>query len=388
MPSVRSFVSHIRRNMLVAFLARHELELPAEILKRDHTVVADAIDAMLADAAPGTRSRLMKNVEHICEMGKSAGAAAIGSLTLPDEIAGLESAQERALWLWLNDPERYRHAMGVRFADKSRFGKSWVSYQAPSGKVPNLGAEAIARLKAEFRRAFDTKNIHIEVFGRTRATFSVDGENGPDELVQLTIYREGPPNSENAFVDGELTTATRRPVIDSAVTYDQATGCIECVAAKKEDRSAIVKAFGILVLGCSQDFDPMTRRTYDLTVLVQPQRFDVEPGDRIEKVCVSMMRLLPTALNTERVIVETDPRDGRDIWTVIEDRLGTGVLGSQYAIEQARIVVDYRDGESNRARRLPITITHPHRSDLREKMSIERAISKKYLPLWGLVTTA
>ena len=203
--------------------------------------------------------------------------------------------------------------------------------------------------------------------------------------MQFTIYREGRPNAENAFVEGALTTQIRRPVMEAAVTYEPVTGTIECVASQRESRDIVVRAFGVQILGCSPDFEPSKARTYDLTILRQRTDFPTDPMDRIEKVSISMLRLHPIETESERVTVEKITDTDSDIWSVADERLGDGALKTDYRIGQARIQIRYRSRESDRIRTLPLTITHPHRSNIKEQSEIERIIASKYLQRWGLI---
>ena len=101
-----------------------------------------------------------------------------------------------------------------------------------------------------------------------------------------------------------------------------------------------------------------------------------------------MLRLHPVNSSSEHVIVETSNGPERDIWQVISERLGDKALSTDYEIGQAKLVVYYRTPASARARKLPIVITRPHRSNLREHSDFERLVARKYLPLWGLVASS
>ena len=305
---------------------------------------------------------------------------------------GLPSNQARALWLLIHDEHRFRRASDIVYTDAHRYSRQWNSFNGPVDATPDLNAEAMEAFKEALRQAFDTPNIHIDVYERTRpefleATSTETADSGKTRLMQFTIYSEGRPNAENAFVEGALTTQIRRPVVEAAVTFEPAKGIIECVASQRNNRDAVVKAFGVSILGCSPDFEPCRARNYDLTVLQERVEFATDPADRIEKVSVSLLRLFPMDSTSARITVEKLAGD-KDIWTVVDERLGEGNLKTDFRIEQARIQISYRTRESDRVRTLPLTITHPHRSNIKEQSEIERIIASKYLPRWGLAASA
>jgi hypothetical protein len=206
--------------------------------------------------------------------------------------------------------------------------------------------------------------------------------------VQFTIYREGPANAEFTFVDNQLTTEVRSPVIEAAITYNANSGVIECVARRKETRAEIVHAFAVNLLERDSDFQPCSARSYDLSVLQHRIDFPTDPIDGIEGVSVALLKLYPVETTSERITIEKLSETDLDIWNVAEVRLGKDALRTDYRVAQATIEICYRSPGRNRLRKLPITITHPHRSNIKDQTEIERVVANKYLQRWGLLTSA
>lgn len=182
-----------------------------------------------------------------------------------------------------------------------------------------------------------------------------------------------------------MTVETKRPVVEAALIYEPESGAIECIASQRTMREEIVQSFGETLLGCDGAFKLRSMRLYDLGVLRERRRFDTEPDDGIEDVAVSMLRLHPVNSTAERITVEKTAEADRDIWSIVAENLGDQALLTDYWIGQARLVIHYKTAESNRVRRLPITITHPYRSTIKEQREIERMLADKYLPRWGLI---
>jgi hypothetical protein len=138
------------------------------------------------------------------------------------------------------------------------------------------------------------------------------------------------------------------------------------------------------LLGWDAEFQPPEARIYDLGVLREPIAFETDPDDPIEDVKVTMLRLTPINTTAERITLESMRASERHIWAQAEERLGPNALQSDYNITQARLVCRYRSPSSNRLRTLNITITHPHRCNLKDQLEIERVLANKYLPKWRL----
>ena len=167
--------------------------------------------------------------------------------------------------------------------------------------------------------------------------------------------------------------------------YEPESGTIECVSAHRATREDVVRAFGTTLLGCEEDLALRPAHIYNLSVLQSRHKFPTESADGIEAVNVSLLRLHPVDSSAERITVEALGQNGGDIWSVVDQRLGDGALSTDYRIGQVKLVVWYKPDKSNRVRSLPITITQPHRSNIKEQREIERVVANKYLQRWGLV---
>lgn len=402
MPSLRAFVARVPADLMRQLLGRLKIVLGEGSEELEGVDLVAAIEAALTAAPGGTRGRLEAQIEKVDKLANETGEVAIRSFTVEDELLDtLPSRHARSLWMLLNEPNGFRRAEDAFYSDTRRMGPQWTAFALEKNKRLSLDEAARDALIAALRQAYDTPNVEIDVFERNRAAFAAeddaaetsDGDDDDDaaassgtaRLVQVTIYCEDKPNEDLAFKDGRLGTQMRYPVIEAAVTYEPATGAIECVARRKDKRAEVVRLVATTLFGASPDFEPARMRAYDLSVLAEQPAFDTDPDDGIESVHVTMMRLLPAGITYERIIVENPADAERDIWAVVEERLGQTALTSDYFIGQARIVIRYRAPDSGRVRSLPITITHPHHSNLRERLEIERVVANKYLARWGLI---
>ena len=375
--------------LLREFFGRHDIDLGPDDLSPDADAKAVALKVKEElhlrhrQASQGIDDDLAR----IEKLASEFGEYALDDHTLTDELAELPSRHARALHAFLHDIAGFRRAEEIVFNDVRRGGRLWTSFPAERNLDLSRDKSAMEKLKVGMRTQFNTMNVHLEVFDRVRPQLPDGTEEGSDrvKLVQITIYRETKANTEFSFVNGELGTEVRRPVLEASVTYEPRTGMIECVAPHRDDRSEIARLLAVKLLGCSPDFQPVPARAYDLSVLKQRVDFATEPVDQIEEVAVEMLKLIPVETTGELITVECRRQSCRDIWTVVEDRLGSDALQGDYTIGQAKIVIRYRAADNKSVRSLAVTITHPNRSNLKERADIERSVANKYLPKWGLI---
>ena len=386
MTSVTSFIRNMPASSLRAYFNHTGFELPTPVDwdAADTEVVRGALRAVdqMDDEA---RARIVNDAERVSALADDAGQTALYSViddrTVLDDLA---NGYARALWIFLNEPVRFRHAEEVRYTDERRRGRSWDGFIG----APNLDLRrdeaSLDAFKAALRERFASNNIHIDIFGRYRPTF--DGEDC--ELVQIAIYREGLPDDFLAFDDGgALVRRARRPVFEAAMTYEPVTGVIEVVANDRESRGEMVRFMARDLLGIEFQSDKVPFRNYDLGVLLRPYDFPTEPEDGIESVEVKQLRLMPIDNVGERVTLECLRKADRTIWSMSAERFGPGdPLAGGWIATQAKLTIKFQPkGDAKRGRTLPLTITMPHGCNLKDQTEEEQLIGEKYLRRWGIL---
>jgi hypothetical protein len=221
---------------------------------------------------------LLHEFERGEQLATEAGEVAIESVTIHDVLADLPSRQARALYVFLHDQDGFRRAEEIVYNDSKRGGREWNAFLGR--KDLDLASEGAAMedFKEALRGCFDTPNVHVEVFDRTRLGFpdpDADEDDGTASLVQVTVYREDRPNTELAFLpEGTFGTEVRRKVLEAALTYEPATGLIECVGRQRDSRAEMVRMMATTLLGCEPEFEPAPVRAYDLSVLTERVAFE------------------------------------------------------------------------------------------------------------------
>jgi hypothetical protein len=337
------------------------------------------------NGADGTSAgRLASDAERIMSLADEAGQQALYSVVKDHAtLDALESGQARSAHVYLNDAAAFRRAEEVRFTDDHRRGRMWEGFVASSLLQVRSDGAALDQLKAAIRQHFNVQNVQIEVFERSRL-----GSSGEIlDLIQATIYRDGLPDIFLEFDGGELATRSRRPVIEASLTYEPATGVIEVVANKKETRQAFVRYFAESLLRVELGSNRLPLRRYDLASLRRPHQFPTDPGDGIESVRVTCLRLMPFGTTGERVMLECVHDTSKTIWQMAAEHFGDNdPLRHSWIVTQAKLVIKFRPTATmTRGRSLPLTISIPHGCDLKDRTEVERLVGDKYLRRWGVL---
>jgi hypothetical protein len=387
MAAVTSFIRNMPASSLQAYFHHTGIELPTEVdWEAPEPEVARVTLRAVDELDDEARARIVNDAERVSALADDAGQTALYSViddrTVLDDLA---NGHARSLWMFLNEPVRFRHAEEVRYTDERRRGRGWDGFIGEPNLDLRRDEASIDAFKTALRDRFASNNIHIDIFGRYRPTF--DGEDC--ELVQIAIYREGLLDDFLAFDDaGTLVRRARRPVFEAAMTYEPATGVIEVVANDRESREEMVRFMARDLLGIEFQSEKVPFRTYDLAVLLHPFDFPTDPEDGIESVEVKQLRLMPIDNVGERVTLECLRKADRTIWSMSAERFGANdPLAGGWVATQAKLSIKFHPkGDAKRGRTLPLTITMPHGCNLKDQTEEEQLIGEKYLRRWGILS--
>lgn len=386
MTSIAKFIRKTSAASLHAYFDYNEITVapPLDWNAGEPEVVRRALRAV-DELDEEARAHLLHDAERVNALADDAGQTALFSVA-DDRVAleELANGHDRALWMFLNAPTRFRHAEEVRYTDERRRGRSWDGFIG----TPNLNLRqdeaAIDAFKVALRERFQCNHIHVDIFQRFRPTF--DGDDC--ELVQIAIYREGLPDDQLAFDDsGALIRRVHRPVFEAAMTYEPATGVIEVVSKDRESREEMARFMARDLLGTEFQSEKVPLRTYDLAMLLQQFPFPTDAEDGVESVEVKQLRLMPLGNPGERVTLECLRKADRTIWNMTAEHFGShDPLSGGWVVTQARLTIKFQPkGDARRGRTLPLTITMPHGCNLKEQTEAEQLIGEKYLRRWGIL---
>ena len=351
-----------------------------------------AVDAMSDDE----KQRVVLDAARVAALSDEPGQNALQNVVVNRAVFDtLEGANNRSLWVFLNENDRFRLAEEVRYNDERRRGRSWSGFGVDPDLAVKKDPVSLAAFTAAIRARFETPNVHVDIFDRHRVI--LEGEEC--ELVQVAVYREGRPEDTLGF-DANSTLSRRivKPVFEAALTYEAATGVIEVVAKTREDRIDLTRYMARDLLGITLDEEQsLPLREYDLSMLLRPFDFPTDPADGIAGVTVKELRLMDLGDAKERITLESMSGADRTIWQMAEHRIGLDIGGgaralggtgdvAEWVVTRARFTIKFHPGpDGGRGKSLSLTVTMPHGCNLKDMTPQERLIGEKYLRLWGIL---
>ncbi|MBF0589168.1 MAG: hypothetical protein HQL53_08575 [Magnetococcales bacterium] len=376
-------------------------QVPESLLKR-YFRSAHLDESILVDAPCGVRAR-MKEIterierldddsvakltsvaERIMEMTDDIGEEAMHGMTRNREsFEAQENACARALWLLLEEPDAFKRAEEIRYADNYRLGRMWDGFLGPKNIQISKNDDHHQEFRDWIKTWFRTGQVKLELYERIRPNL----ESDDSRLIQVVVYREGLPKSFLEFDEGELAQRHRRPVYEFALTYEPETGIIEVIAPDRLGREETARAFAKTMLRHKIDNERVPLRYYDLSRLMEPYAFPTDPQDGIQSVTVMMMVLQPFEQKAEKLTYEVTRSATQNIyeclWARFQDK---SPLTNGFRLQQVKLSVRFHpDGGVGRGKTIPVKLSMPNGCNLKSKSEKERLICEKYLPLWGLV---
>ena len=368
------------------YFDRPEIGLPTEIdWSVEDADLTRPLMSAIEEMSRTQRDRVVSAAERVTALSDAPGQAAIYSVAEdPGFLDSLANPHARALWLFINAPNRFRHAEEVRFTEDRRRGRMWAGYMSEAGREVRRDAGTVHAFVSAIKEYSGAAHVHADIFDRVRTTH----EGDECDLVQVTIYREGRPDDLLRFDDkGTLVRQAYRPVFEAAITYEPATGGLEVVANDKATRLEIAKSAVTHLLGIEFTENRLPLRYYDLSVLLAPYDFPADEEDGIEGVEVRELRLMPINDSSRRVTLETMARGDGTIWSMADEIFGDRTpLRDGFVVTRARLAVKLtRRPGGDRRRTLTLTLTWPHGCDLKDRTATEQMIGEKYLRRWGIL---
>jgi hypothetical protein len=385
MAKLRTLFRRASPEALQAYFQHRGVKLPADF---DWTTTESARFKQLLEIVEEMnvteRARLEADAEQIVPMAEEAGQTALGNVvTDTPAYQNIESAHDRALFVFLNDLQAFRQAEDIRYLDEKRRGRMWTGFVLVPDLLIKRDPETLEVFQQTLRNHFKLDKVHVELFDRVRRTF----DGGEHPMIQITIYREGALTDDLAFDGPDLVRRPRRPVLEAAITFEPGTGVVEVVARDKEIREALVRHTSRDLLGIDFKNSKLPLKRYDLTVLMKPHAFAVDAADGIDYVKVRALRLMPIDDSSERVTLECTDQSDRTIWDMAELRFGnTNPLRSGFVCTKATLAIKFHPkADARRGRTMQLDVTMPHGCNLKERTSNEQMIGEKYLRRWGLL---
>jgi hypothetical protein len=354
-----------------------------------------AVDAMSDDE----KQRVVLDAGRVAALADEPGQNALQNVVQNRAVFdALEGANNRSLWVFLKEPDRFRLAEEVRYNDERRRTRSWSGFGVDADLEVKKDPISLAAFTAAIRARFETPNVHVDIFDRHRVI--LDGEEC--ELVQVAVYREGRPEDMLGF-DANSTLSRRivKPVFEAALTYEAATGVIEVVAKTREDRIDLTRFMARDLLGHHPWSRTSRCRCANTTSACCCGRSTSRPTRPTGSSQRDRQGTAPDGSRRcakERITLES--MSGADRYDLADggtpDRPGhrrrcacvRSIAGDvpEWVITRARFTIKFHPGPSGgRGKSLALNVTMPHGCNLKDMTAQERLIGEKYLRLWGIL---
>lgn len=336
------------------------------------------------DLTEQERTQLLADVDRISDMTDEVGQAALMALAdWRDRLAAIDGAHRRAHWLYVQSQQAFRQAEEIRYADENQNAQRlWDGFVGPRLIELRTDVEIVEQFKAALKGILGAGRVHIEVFGRMR---SRSGE--PDrEIKQITVYSEDVPVDEVVFATVGVKNQARKPVRETAITYEPGSGTIEVVGRIKTLREKVAGEFAERLLGIELSGERLPPRRVDLSPLLEPHDFAVDPRDGIARVKLTMLTVSNfSGMLTQRFQVPF--ADEESLHEVLEGEYGTAnPLRGQVRPWLARIEVQFEpESGRKRGKKINVDLCAPKKCNLRGKTEKERLLLNRYLKAWGLL---
>jgi hypothetical protein len=174
-----------------------------------------------------------------------------------------------------------------------------------------------------------------------------------------------------------------------ASPYEPGSGTIEVVGRVKALREQVASLFAERLLGVDLSGERLPPRRVDLSPLLEPITFAVEPQDGIARV--KLTRLVISALDdslTQRF--EVPFADDKTLYEVLDNEYRTeNPLRNQPRPWMARIEIQFEpEPGRTRGKKFNVVLCLPTKCNLRGKTEKERLLLNRYLKAWGLLRGA
>ena len=367
------------------FIDRYQIDPKINWAGGEREVRAE-LESFVAQLPPKQGEQVHADLEQVHQLCDEVGqralrSAIVGDLKLFDTLDGAEA---RGLSVLVSDPIGFRRALSIAYSSRHYHGRNWSRYYVSTPDQPSNEPEAEAAFEAEIKQLF----IEIDGSGRQMIVESFERTGEGASSIIYSILVEAPPVSIMEFSDAVPRRATRRPVIEAALSYSPTDGMLDIVSkGGKRARERIGDAFVHNLLRSETELLPVSPRTFVLERLRQQTMFDTDPGDGIKDVSVTALRLRDLTDPISRITIET-ASGGLGIHALAQRWFGDAnpLTRDDWQVEHARLqILFHPDRDGSRENRVTIELRAPNGSNLKEQMRRHELVSSKYLARWGLI---
>ena len=169
MPIVRNFIRHASPARLREYFAHKKIAVSGVDWSQDQAQVAKNVIQLVDHLSEADQARLRIDAERVCHMADEVGQAALLSVVKDQATyTSLQNGIERSHWAYVNEPQSFRHAEDIRYADQYRHGQNWSGYKVDEGITLATDPVSLATFKDKIKSLFGLGDkVKLELFERT-----------------------------------------------------------------------------------------------------------------------------------------------------------------------------------------------------------------------------
>lgn len=371
----KPFLREIKDIYLEQYFQSKQLEYTTPEYKNDRERI-DLINRYFEELIEELRNEIEAELSDVCDLANDSGSTLMLQFLHENESKRINEFGEagnyhdRALWLFLNEPEIFNDSKTFQFLENL----SSKHIKSVRNKVP---INTIEKNKHELEKA---------VMGYFRLNEGRGG-NCQSEIYKykdravFIVYIEDYVKTDQHFKNGALTKFSRKPAFEIIYIYSPEDLSLE-VAARGQRRKIndLANLFNEFILEDKVKL-PESQFIYNLNKILDPDfEIPTDPDDQIEKVFLKKLRFTNKHNKVNKVTIELD--DALGIEEMLSEAKHRNLHNdlSRFNISQATFRLKF-PGKGNRGS-VTMTSTYPDMNDLTDKETHLKA--KKYIEKWNL----
>lgn len=346
-----------------------------------------AIESVLTALSVKERQKIEEVAERIVLLSDGAGQDVVEGVSHAlaqgdrDTFAAIPNQYERALWLYVHEPELFDEALNARQADVLRQSASCYSgYLAPKYLVVREDEAARQAFHQAVAAHFgcDKGAVAVQVFKRLRP----DATGEDVVLYQVSVHRNRPPEIIDCVQASELVQQEVIRAVSSHITYEPANGHLEVLSKGAEGREALARIVADTLLQSSITGDKIGLKQYDYQSLASPRNFDLTGED---VVSVKVVELGYNATNQRSMLVKILTKDIDDIYTAARSLISLSFDFRRHDLNYAKLSIRIKKIGKERARTISVILREDNKCNIKTKREKDRALCDRLLVKWRLV---
>lgn len=355
----------------------------------------DAVMAGTAELNNIVRGKLEGIAERVMHLSSRAGQEAITSLR--DNISNIDGLDEqpdqsnRALWLFLNDLQRFAEAEAARYTIENRMSaRLYSGFEGPVNQPLQLNSEQLDTFKNQVKETLGTTDeIIIEHF--VRSDFSDEDDV---TLHHMTVAFNTDQSSYEHIAENRLQTEYYTPAAKIHLTYEPKTGFVEIYSSRiSTARRDLAKIFSSTILQHEIEGQPVSIREFDLDSMITSRDFPFD-GEPVTGVKLQMLKFRQDGFRTDdkgnrrpvdnSLTIQVDRYESGSIFEIARDKFNLADF-SGLIIKQVKLSIQLAKQPGQHARSIPVTITLPNHCSNNGLTESDRQLRDRLLVRWGLV---